>query len=138
MEKLYIDSNILLNVILEEELLVDSSYKLLCGIEKGVHPAVSSILTVMEIHRILQKCGKKELEIREAVERIAASGIEIIVPEREEMIAAYGLVRENRIDPADAIHLSVALSSAQVFVTRDRELSSKIRGLIKVKVPEEI
>ena len=86
METLYLDSNILLNVLLEEEDFVESSFKLLQDIEKGRYSAVTSLLTIMEIHRIFQKHGKAENEIAEVIQKIPGIGIEIIIPEREDII----------------------------------------------------
>ncbi len=138
MDTLYLDSNILLNVLLEEEDFVESSFKLLQNIEKNKYPAVTSLLTIMEIHRILQKHGKTENEITEVIQKIPSIGIEIIIPEREDMISSYESVRRHRIDPADSIHLSVAVASSTIFVTRDIELSKKIKKTIKIVKPEDL
>ena len=138
METLYIDSNIFLNVVLEEESSADSSYQLLRDIEKGKYSSVTSILTVMEIHRILQKYGKEEHIIGDLIQTIPSIGIEIIVPGGEDLMAAYEYVRTSKIDPADAIHLSIAVSSSTVFITRDKELAGKIKKTIKTKTPEEL
>lgn len=138
METLYLDSNILLNVLLEEEGLAESSYRLLQDIEEGKYAATTSLLTIMEIHRVLQKQGKTENKIAEAIRKIPGMGVEIIIPEREEMISAYDLIRTLRLDPADAIHLASATASATVFVTRDAELSRKIKKTIRVAQPEQL
>ncbi len=138
MEKLYLDSNILLNVLLEEEEFVDSSFKLLQKIEAGEYSAVTSLLTIMEIHRILQKYGKKEGEISEVIQKIPSVGIEIILPERDDIISSYEFVRNHKIDPVDSIHLSIAMESSTVFVTRDVELTKKISSVIKVVNPEDL
>lgn len=136
METLYLNSNILLNVLLEEEDSVESSFELLQDIEKGRYSAVTSLMTIMEIHRILQKHGKAENEIAEVIQKIPGIGIEIIIPEREDMISSYEFVRTLRIDPADSIHLSVAVASSTIFITRDIGLSKKIKEIIKVEEPE--
>ena len=138
METLYLDSNILLNVLLEEEDFVESSFKLLQDIEKGRYSAVTSLLTIMEIHRIFQKHGKAENEIAEVIQKIPGIGIEIIIPEREDIISSYEFIRTLRIDPADSIHLSVAVASSTIFVTRDIELGKKIKKIIKVEEPEHL
>ncbi|MBU4266649.1 MAG: type II toxin-antitoxin system VapC family toxin [Candidatus Altiarchaeales archaeon] len=138
MGTLYLDSNILLNVLLEEEDFVESSFELLQDIEAGKYSALTSLLTIMEIHRILQKHGKKEKEIAEVIQKIPGIGIEIIIPEREDMVSSYEFVRTLKIDPADSIHLSVAMESSTIFVTRDEELSKKISSVIKVVKPEEL
>ena len=137
MDTLYLDSNILLNVLLEEEGLAESTYKLLQDIEKGRYSAVTSIMTILEIHRVLQKYGKEEGVIENIIQGISSTCIAIIVPERDDLIAAYEYLRTCRIDPADAIHLSVATASSTIFVTRDKELGGKIANIIKTRRPED-
>lgn len=90
----------------------------------------------MEIHRILQKHGKTENKIADVIQKIPSIGIEIIIPEREDMISSYEFIRTLKTDPADSIHLSVAMASSTIFVTRDIELSKKIKEIIKVVEPE--
>ncbi|MFZ2456555.1 MAG: PIN domain-containing protein [Candidatus Altiarchaeia archaeon] len=112
-ETLYLDSNILLNVLLEDAGLAGASLSLLQKVESGKYSATMSIFAVMEIHRILQKQGKTEEEITDAVRKIPSLGIEIMIPEGSEMISAYEYVKTLRVDPADSIHLSCALASWQ-------------------------
>jgi predicted nucleic acid-binding protein len=138
METLYLDSNIILNVLLDETGLAGASLSLLQKVESGEYCATLSILAVMEIHRVLQKQGKPEEEITDAIRKIPSMGIEIMIPEGGEMISAYEYVKLLRVDPADSIHLSCALASSSVFVTRDKELAKKIRKLIRIAEPEEL
>lgn len=39
-------------------------------------------------------------------------------------------------DPADSIHLAIAQENKTEFVTRDAELSNKIKGMINTYIPE--
>jgi predicted nucleic acid-binding protein len=67
METLYIDSNIFLNVLLEEEGLAASSLDLLQKVESGKYSDSNVDPSFMEIHRILQKQGKTEEQITNTV-----------------------------------------------------------------------
>ena len=92
----------------------------------------------MEVHRILQRYGKAENKIIKVIQKIPGIGIDIIIPEREDMVSSYEYVKTLRTDPADSIHLSVAVASSTIFVTRDMELSKKIKKIIKVVEPEQL
>ncbi len=138
METLYIDTNILLNVILEEELFVETSFRLLKDIEAGKYSAVTSLLTLMEIHRILQKEGKVEKDITDVVQKIPQIGISLVVPDRDDIIRSYEFIKNLWIDPMDSIHLSVAIEMSTIFITRDIELTKKIRSVLKVMTPDDL
>ena len=138
METLYIDTNIILNVIFEEKDFVESSFSLLQKIDSKKYSGVTSLLTLMEIHRILQKQGKSEDDIKEVIQKIYMIGIEVILPEREDIVKAYELIKSLRIDPMDSIHLSMALSYPTIFVTRDKEFANKINSVLRVMEPEDL
>lgn len=138
METLYIDTNIILNVIFEEKDFVESSFSLLQKIDSKKYSGVTSLLTLMEIHRILQKQGKSEGDIKDVIQRIRGVGIEIILPEKEDIVKAYELIKNLKIDPMDSIHLSVALDASTIFVTRDKEFANKINSILQVMEPEDL
>lgn len=138
METLYIDTNIILNVIFGEKDFVESSFSLLQKIENNRYSAVTSLLTLMEMHRILQKQGKSEDDIKDVIQKIHMMGIEIILPEKEDIVKAYELIKNLRIDPMDSIHLSVALDSSSIFVTRDKEFANKINSVLRVMEPDDL
>lgn len=138
MKLLYLDTNIFLNVLLEEEGFVISSLNLLESIEEKRYQGVTSFLTLMEIHRILQKQNKNEAEIQKAIQKISNSAIEIYLPDGTDLLRAYELLRELKIDPADSLHLTVAQEKGAIFVTRDEDLTKKIKQIIKTSIPERL
>jgi len=135
---LYLDTNIFLNILLEEGVFVESSRDLLQAIEQKKYKASTSILTLMEIHRILQKQGKKEMEIDKAIQSISGLPIEISLPEGPDLLNAYEIIKRLKIDPADSIHLAMAMERNAVFVSRDNTLIKKIKNTIKTAIPEKL
>ncbi len=59
MKVLYIDTNIFLNLLLKEELFIEKSRKLINMINNKEFKGITSILTLMEIYRVLQKQNVK-------------------------------------------------------------------------------
>lgn len=138
MKTLYLDTNILLNVLLEEKDFVESSSRLLSAIEIGKCKAITSFFTLMEIHRILQKYDKKENDIERIIKTISSSRIEIDLPENMDILNAYELIKRFKIDPVDSIHLFTAIEQGAIFVSRDKTLTAKIKSQINTTIPEII
>lgn len=137
MKLLYLDTNIFLNVLLEENPFVESSYKLLSLIEEGKFSAITSFLTIMEIYRILQKQNKNEEKIEKAIHEISSSAVEIILQDSSDLLYAYQLIKRFKIDPADSIHLSIAMQRKAVFITRDEVLAKRIKNISETNIPEK-
>jgi len=138
MKFLYIDTNIFLNLLLKEELFIEKSRKLINMINNKEFKGLTSILTLMEIYRVLQKQNVKNKIIDEAIKRILEMEIEIIIPESYVFIQAYDLVKKYRIDIDDALHLAIAISNDAILVTWDEKFLKKSKRIIETKTPEEI
>lgn len=139
MKTLYIDTNIFLNVLFQEEGLFEASLKILNAIEQEKYAGIISLLTLMEIHRVLQKQGKKEDDIQEAISKIREIRYAIVVPAETEIIAAYEMIQQFKVDPMDAMHLAIsAEAAADVFVTRDEKLLRLKGTRFNTKKPEEL
>ena len=138
MKVLYIDTNIFLNLLLKEELFIEKSRKLINMINNKEFKGLTSILTLMEIYRVLQKQNVKNKIIDEAIKRILEMEIEIIIPESYVFIQAYDLVKKYRIDIDDALHLAIAISNDAILVTWDEKFLKKSKRIIETKTPEEI
>ena len=138
MKVLYIDTNIFLNLLLKEELFIEKSRKLINMINDKEFKGITSILTLMEIYRVLQKQKVKNETIDEAVKKIVEMEIEIIIPESYAFIQAYDLVKKYRIDIDDALHLAIAINNDAILVTWDEKFLKKSRRVIAVKRPDEI
>jgi len=138
MKVLYIDTNIFLNLLLKEELFIEKSRKLINMINDKKFKGITSILTLMEIYRVLQKQKVKNETIDEAVKKIVEMEVEIIIPESYVFIQAYDLVKKYRIDIDDALHLAIAISNDAILVTWDEKFLKKSKRIIETKTPEDI
>ena len=138
MKTIYLDTNIFLNVLLEEKEFVESSFQLLSDIEIGKFKTITSFITLMEIHRILQKNGKDEAIIEKVIKTISTSSIEIDLPDGIDMFNAYELLKKYKLDPIDALHVNTAVEQGAIFVSRDNVLIKKVKSIIKTAIPEEI
>ncbi len=135
---LYIDTNIFLNILLEEEGFCDTSEILINKILEDKYRGITSLLSFMEIHRIIQKQNKSEDEIKNAINMIRETDIEIIIPDSYDFINAYNYLQTLKIDPIDSIHIAIAIDNKAIFITRDEKLTAKIKRIIEVKTPEEV
>lgn len=136
--KVYIDTNIFLNVLLEENGFFEKSANFFEKINSEKLIGITSIFTVMEIARILQKHNAETNRIKEMIFDLRNSKIETIVPSEMTLLNSLDFVIELKIDPTDALHLAVAVNDADVFITRDIEFAKRITQKIEVKLPEEI
>lgn len=91
----------------------------------------------MEIYRILQKQNKNEEKIEKAIHEISSSAIEIILQDSSDLLYAYQLIKRFKIDPADSIHLSIAMQRKAVFITRDEVLAKRIKNISETNIPEK-
>jgi len=137
MRKFYLDTNIFLNVLFEEKELYKSSETLLS--KSGINfKCITSLLTLMEIHRVLQKQGAKDHQIEEAINKITKLDIEMLIPESHNFINAYEIVKKLKIDTDDAIHLAIAIDNEAELITRDAVFAKRSEQIISVITPEKI
>lgn len=136
--KLYLDTNIFLNLLFNEEISSYNSEKLLNQINDGIYTGLTSILTIMEIYRVLQKQGIQEKSIEVAIDKILKLNMEIIIPEGYIFIQAYSLIKNLQTDIDDSIHLAIVKENEAILITRDKKLFNKAIKIISVKTPEEI
>lgn len=136
--RLYLDTNVLLNIILEEHAFLSASKALLKKIESAQVRGFISLLTLMEITRVLQKRGWSQSRVTRILESIQQVELSMILPSEIELFHAFQLTQQKRLDVLDALHVGVALTSADVLVTRDQKLL-RLRNLpVVVKTPEAI
>ena len=140
MNTLYLDTNIFLNIILKENDFYESSSKLMQSIELNEYLAITSFLTIMEVHRVLQKQNKTLQEIENIIENIQQLKIKIIIPESTDIISAYELLKLYNLNPPDAIHIAIALENANYFITRDETLLKKerIKSVLEIQKPDKL
>jgi predicted nucleic acid-binding protein len=137
--KYYIDTNIFLNIICDERPFVNGSLGLMEKIQEGGVLGITSSVTEMEIALDLERTGNREcidraLRLIEGIENLTISPLGPLTAK-----IAVKLVLENQLTVHDAYHGATALENgAEVFVTRDKLLATKLGKFIKVLEPEAV
>jgi predicted nucleic acid-binding protein len=135
----YLDTNIFLNVIYAEPAYSVSSSLLLHRIQDGHVTGVTSSVTETEIGLDLAATGNRD-KIDQAlmlVERMQNLQISPLGPLTARL--AVRLALERGLTVHDAYHAATAVESkASVFVSRDRHLRKKLKGLLDVLEPESM
>lgn len=139
-KRIFIDSNIFLNILLEESEDYKASVKLLKDVENNKFTAVTTLLNIMEILFVLRRIYKEnDKEIIESVEKLfEIKNLKVAIPSEFHIIEAYNLQKMFRFQPNDAIFISIARSESDIIATRDEELKDKSSSLIECLTPEEI
>jgi len=145
-----LDANVVLNVWRREvdpktgAELWRASNSLLKKIRAGEYGGVMSIVSAMEViqpvRAALQERGLKWEEKCRGLERsLRRYGIMFVAPDVVAMADAYEYFWVNRLDPFDAITVSVAIhQNSAALVSRDRDLRRRAGKLIPVLEPEEL
>jgi predicted nucleic acid-binding protein len=142
MNSIYIDSNIYLNLFFREvdpktglELWRGSKPIFDHIIDKEVD-AYSSLTAIMEIIHAFRLKG---VEPDSVIEDCMCLGVHIVPPDSWVMIRALQFQIENKLDPYDAVALSVAVEcKCNHLVTRDNTFIKRISDIIPAAEPESI
>ncbi len=136
--KLFIDSNISLNILLEERRDYENSIKLLKDVENKKFIGVTTLINLMEILFVLRKVCKDAELIKTVENFFEIENLKVIIPNEFHVLEAYNLQKKFKFHPNDAIFVSVAKSETEVIVTRDEELRRNASVIVKCITPEEI
>lgn len=140
--KVYVDSNVFLNVWFEELLRLSPAFyysrKLLDAILECRFRLVISDLTVKELSRKTNL--PKETIIEEYLKPYEMVGkLTIIETTKENIREANEISRTYRLHASDALHALVAKKEGCILVTRDVELRTTARRIsVKSSLPEEL
>ena len=139
MTSLYVDTNILLNVIYKENKLHEKSKELLKEIQNGKHQAFTSSVTLLEIILDMAQSGYSALTDKAVAFIEDIRNLEIASLDKTMAKQASSHVLKDNLTIHDAYHLATALcQGAEAFITRDEKLQEKIAKYIKIIKPEEI
>ncbi|ASJ07472.1 type II toxin-antitoxin system VapC family toxin [Thermococcus pacificus] len=140
MIRVYLDTNVLLNVWFKEEnpktgeKLWEASLQILKLIENGKIEGVVSIFTLMESAHVF----KRNKLNPERVKEIEDVGIEVYIPNELTLIDAFSFQLKLGTDPYDSVALASALASGcDVLITRDEDFRKKAENQIMILSPEE-
>jgi predicted nucleic acid-binding protein len=124
----FLDSDVLLNWLCREVdpnsqfELWKAPYEIIKGIEEDRIKGRTSLVNLMEIRFVLRRKKKwAEEEITDTFARIQGmSELTVIVPQGKDMISAFNLQAQMKLDPFDALYLGMSEECAHI-VTRDRD-----------------
>ncbi|WP_297505969.1 PIN domain-containing protein [Thermococcus sp.] len=140
MIRVYLDTNVLLNVWFKEEdpktgdELWKAPLRILKLVETGEIEGLVSIFTLMESAHVF----KRNKLNPEKVKEIEDIGIEVYVPNELALIDAFSFQLKLGTDPYDSVALASALASGcDVLITRDEDFRKKAENQIMVLSPEE-
>jgi len=138
-KRIFIDSNVFLNVLLKEGKDFETSFELLKSIEKGRYTGITTLVNLMEILFILRKISKNDKKNIDTVESLfQIPNLNVMIPNEFNITEAYLLQRDFGLNPNDAIFVSIAKSNSDVIITRDLELKNSSSKIIKCLRPEEL
>lgn len=127
--KLFIDSNIFIAVLTEEENRFSEARDLL----NSKHELVTSMLNLMEIRSVLSKKKSYERSEVEGVQQEIIDSVDIIIPDSSDFLEANKIQADTFAYPMDSIIIALAMNSDSELVSFDSELID-----LGAKTPEEI
>lgn len=131
MSKFLVDSDVLLNAVLETK-KQDICVEFLNKHEDKIN---STIFNIMEISSVLSRKYRWEgNDIREVITTIE-KGMDILIPSESDIIEGYEIVYDNFFSPIDAILLTLSNSQNQILITYDGELLKRGSNHTDVDLP---
>lgn len=116
--KVFVDTNILVAVLTEEEERFSEAKELL----NSDHQVVTSMLNLMEVRSVLSKKKNHErTEIQEVEEDIIEMA-DIIIPDSSDFITANHIQKEKYAYPLDSILMAIAGNADAELASFDSEL----------------
>lgn len=134
MTKYLVDSDVVLNAILETE-KQDICVDFLDQKEDEIN---TTILNIMEISSVLSRKYQWGGEDIRKVIRTMEKGMNVLIPSESEILEGYELVFYNFYSPIDAILLTLSNSQDQVLITYDKELLKRGGSHTDVKRPDDL
>jgi predicted nucleic acid-binding protein len=133
----YVDTNVFLNVVYKESGFGEGSSAFLKKIQSGKLQAITSSVTLLEVILDMVESGFSEVTELAVAAIEDLHNLEIVPLDHTMTKLAADHVTKDKLTIHDAYHLATARSrKANVFVTRDEELSRKAARYMKARVPE--
>jgi len=127
--KIFVDTNILVAVLTEEENRFSEAKQLL----NSDHQILTSMLNLMEVRSVLSKKKNHERQEIEEVEEDIVELADIIIPDSSDFLKANKLQRESYAYPMDSLITALAENSNTVLASFDKEMIEN-----GAKTPKEI
>lgn len=123
--KYYIDSNIFIYSVTEEE-VGSKARNVLELVEKGGIKAATSVLTLDEVVWIVKQNTDRETAIETGRKLLKMENLEILPANAETGSGSLDLMEESILDPRDSLHLSTAEKHGiYSIITEDSDLENE-------------
>lgn len=103
---MFIDSNLLVNAVLDSGRKGVEANKFISQIEKGIVSALTNTIVIDESVWTIQKYRGKEKAIKYFEKFLELPNLIILDTNKEILLLAPQLMREHDLDPTDAIHVA--------------------------------
>ncbi|MGB9987621.1 type II toxin-antitoxin system VapC family toxin [Salarchaeum japonicum] len=116
--RVFLDTNVFIAAVADEATHGASAVEIL----DSEHELVNSLLNVMELRAVLTKKHAVEAKRAREIEDEVRSGIEVVVPDSEDVLDANELQQETLLYPMDCLILACAEGCGATLVSFDNEL----------------
>lgn len=116
--RLFLDTNVFVAAVADEPEHGEVAVELL----DGGHEFVTSLLNVMELRTVLTKKHRLDSDRATEIETELRSGVEVLVPDTEDVLAANRLQQETLLYPLDCLVLACAEGCDATLASFDAEL----------------
>lgn len=144
LQRLFLDTDVVVNWLVKEvetasgNPLWEAPREIIKLIESKSITGIISLTTLMELRYLLRR--KKSYTSQQIEEDIAkiTSIFEVIIPDEITLLKANSLQVEHFLDPFDAIHLALCISSKPDYlISRDKDFMLIAKQFITALTPEE-
>ncbi len=144
LQKLFFDTDVVINWLIKEietasdKELWKAPYESIKLVENKSVLGMISLTTLMEIRYLLRrKKSYTNQQVEDDISKLTAL-FEVVIPDEINLLKANSLQAEHRLDPFDAIHLSILTGLKPVtLITRDKEFIKISKNFIAALTPEE-
>ncbi|MEK6894578.1 MAG: type II toxin-antitoxin system VapC family toxin [Nanoarchaeota archaeon] len=138
MEEVYLDSNLLIYGILNEDRIGDLARKFIKEVEIGKYNANISALTIDEFIWKVQKVLGRETAVESAKRIINMENVKILEINSEVLINMLKLYKDNKLDPRDSIHLAtMQINRIKTVISSDPDFD-KIKEIKRIDFSKEL
>lgn len=139
MSPVTVDASVWINAFRPAEEDSQASLAFLEKIRRTREPMISPTLLLPELAAVLARGGEKNENVLRFVQSVKELPHQVfIVLDETTAQTAVELAEQCKLRGADAVYGAVALRFGSVLVTRDKEQLERLKGVIQVKLPNEM
>jgi len=130
---IYLDANVFLNAILNQEAEGEKARDLLRKLQKAEIVAATSALSFDEVFWIVKKHRGFISALKAAKTLLEIPNLTFLELNDQTLWSAYNLAEKYKLDPRDAIHIACALDHAIFTIISEDEHFDKVREIKRTK-----